>query len=787
MAHTWHFFRAGGVDQVAIRTGADLLALPELDQKLWVALAMPTRDVAIDPATMDLLDGDKDGRVRVPDVLEAVAWVGATWKSADDVLKSSDAVALTAIKDAAVLAAAKRILADAGKASAATIAVADVVDAVKKFSDTTLNGDGIVIPETAGADADTKLAIEEAVAAVGGVTDRSGKPGVDQAKVDAFFADVEAAAAWHKGAEAAATLGADSAAAADALAAVKAKIEDYFARAALAAFDGRAVAGLNGQEADFTALGAKELTRGADDIARLPLTKIEPGKPLALRAGVNPAWADALVTFADVAVKPIVGARDVLTADDFAAVVTKLAPFEAWRSAKPGTGAAKLDQPRVVALATGDARAKIAKLIEDDEALVGDYEAIASVEKLCRFQRDLGRILRNFVNFSDFYSKKDGVFQAGTLYLDGRAFSLTVPVSDAGKHGALAGMSSAYLAYCDLKRAGATRTIAAALTNGDADNVFVGRNGIFYDRDGKDWDATVTKLVANPISVRQAFFAPYKKLVRLIEDQINKRAADADTRSSGKIDAAAAAVAAVDKPKDAAAAPPEKKKLDLGVIAILSLAIAAVAGAVGGLIAMLVKMGVWAPLGVAALLLAISGPSMLLAWMKLRQRNLGPILDANGWAVNVKARVNVAFGASMTALSVLPKGSTRSLEDPYADKKSRWKLWAALVVLLVLGASWYAGKIDTWLPRKIQSVKVIGKNAPGYKGSWREAADLEKKAAAEKAIADKAAADADKATADKAAADKAAADQAAADKAAADKAAADKAAAEAAAPAPAPQ
>jgi hypothetical protein len=41
MGHDWHFFRAGGVDQVSLRNGADVLALAELDQKLWVALAMP--------------------------------------------------------------------------------------------------------------------------------------------------------------------------------------------------------------------------------------------------------------------------------------------------------------------------------------------------------------------------------------------------------------------------------------------------------------------------------------------------------------------------------------------------------------------------------------------------------------------------------------------------------------------------------------------------------------------------------------------------------------------------
>ena len=802
MAHKWQFFMRGGVMQAAIRNGADLLALPELDQKLWVALAMPTRDVAIDPATLDLLDGDGDRRVRVPDILAAVKWIEATWKSADDLLKPADRVALAAIKDAAVAGAAKRILSDAGKADATAVSLADVTDAVKKFADTKLNGDGIVIPATAGDDADTAKAIEEAVAAVGGVTDRSGKPGVDQAKADAFFADVDKAHAWHGGAAAASPLGADTAAAAAALAKVKAKIEDYFARAALAAYDPRAVAGVNGQEADFVALGAKALSASADDIARLPLARIEAGKPLPLRAGVNPAWAAALAAFADAAVKPIVGARDALTAEEFARVVDALAPYAAWLAEQPATGAAKLDAARLAALATGDARKKIAALIEADKALAGDYDAIASVEKLCRFQRDFAKILRNFVNFAEFYDtgNRDGAFLAGTLYLDGRAFSLTVPVSDAGKHGALAGMSAAYLAYCDCKRAGATRTIAAVLTNGDADNVFVGRNGIFYDRDGKDWDATVTKIVANPISVREAFWSPYKKLVRLIEEQINKRAADAEAKSHGKIDAAAASVATVDKPKEAdpAAPPAEKKKgIDLGIIAMISIAIGAVVGALGGLVAMLVRMGIWAPVGVAALLLAISGPSMLLAWMKLRQRNLGPILDANGWAVNTRARINVAFGASMTSLAKLPPGAMPAADDPYADKKSPWKRWVFLIVVVILAATWYAGKLDKWLPNSIDSVQILGKKAPGYKGSWKEEADLkkeaEKKAAEEaKKAADEAAKKAAEDAAKKAAEDaakKAAEDAAkkAAEDAAKAAAPAPEAAPAAPAPAPAPQ
>jgi hypothetical protein len=716
MAHKWHFFRAGGVDQVSIRSGADILALPELDQKLWAALAMPTRDVDIDPATLDILDPDKDGRIRAADIVDTVKWIGATWKSADDLLKGGDSIELAGIKDPAILSAARRILADLGKRDATSISLGQVADVVKAFADTVLNGDGVIIPASAADDADLKAAIEQAIEAVGSVADRSGKPGLDQAKLDAFFADVDKLAAWTKAG--ARPLGADTAAAADALAAVKAKIEDYFARCQLAAFDARAAAGVNGQEADFVALGAKALTSSSEEIARLPLARIEAGKALPLRGAVNPAWAGALATFAEKAVKPVLGARDALTADDFAKIVDKLGPVLAWRGDKPAAAAGKLDDARLAALADGTHRQRLAELVGKDKALEGEYAAIASVEKMVRLQRDFGRILRNFVNFSDFYSKRDGAFQAGTLYLDGRAFHLTVPVSDAGKHGALAGMSAAYLAYCDLKRAGGARTVAVALTNGDADNVFVGRNGIFYDRKGDHWDATVTKIVSNPISIREAFFSPYKKLVRMVEDQIGKRAAEAEKASTAKIEGAATAVATADKPKDPAAPPAAPKKLDLSIIALLSVAIGAVVGAVAAMVAGITKLGVWAPIGIAGLLLVISGPSMLLAWMKLRQRNLGPILDANGWAVNTRARVNVALGAAMTDLAALPPGSTRTMDDPFADKQRPWKLYITLAVIVILGLSWYGGKLNTYLPDAVDSCKV-SKSLPGC-ATWPE-------------------------------------------------------------------
>ena len=114
----------------------------------------------------------------------------------------------------------------------------------------------------------------------------------------------------------------------------------------------------------------------------------------------------------------------------------------------------------------------------------------------------------NFVNFRDFYGRKDkAIFQAGTLYLDQRSCDLCLTVEDAGKHAAMAGLAGTYLAYCDCYRKGTGEKmqIVAAFTGGDSDNLMVGRNGIFFDRKGRDWDATITKIVDNPISIRQAF------------------------------------------------------------------------------------------------------------------------------------------------------------------------------------------------------------------------------------------------------------------------------------------
>ncbi|MGH7434181.1 MAG: hypothetical protein ACRENE_00735, partial [Polyangiaceae bacterium] len=530
--HSWTFFRAGGVDQVVLKTADDIANLASLDQKLWVALACPVQGIHIDARTLHLLDADGDNRIRPPDVLAAVAWLKEVMRDLGDLFRASEEMPLDSIsgdsaKGKEVLAGAKLILRNLGKESAKTITLADVSSTEQIFVATKLNGDGIVPPESSD-DAVVRQVIADVITVMGSVPDRSGKAGVDQARVDAFFDQVKAYGDWFVGGTQALVAADAMGPAADALNAVRSKIDDYFARTRLAALDPRAAAALNPSEGDLAALGPLLLSTRSDDVAKLPLARVEASRALPLAEGVNPAWAARLADFGKATVAPLLGGpRASLTERDWETITTKMAPYDAWQASKPAVAAAQLGHDRLVALGAGDARARLTALVADDAALAAESNQIEAVEKLIRCQRDFVVLLENFVSFAEFYGTRRGVFQAGTLYVDGRSCDLCMPVDDPGRHALLAGLSHAYLVYCDCVRKTdktVKRGIVAAVTGGDTDNILVGRNGVFYDREGNDWDATITKIVENPISVRQAFWAPYKRFVRLVEEQVAKRA-----------------------------------------------------------------------------------------------------------------------------------------------------------------------------------------------------------------------------------------------------------------------
>jgi hypothetical protein len=705
--HRWRFFRCGGFDQVAIETGEDLRHLAELDPKLWTALSCPTTGLEFDSRTLALLDADGDGQIRVPEILSAVRWACEMVKD-PGVLFADGALPLDAIDDshadgATLKSAAAKVLGYLDKSAAGSIAVADLADMTILFSPDHFNGDGVVPAALTGDEALARV-IGEIVSTQGGTADRSGEPGITAESLEGFFTQVDSVLEWRSRAvqwsELILPLGEGTAGAAAIFESVQAKVDDYFARCRLAAFDPRAAEALNPPATVYEALSARQLDAGDAEVAALPLAAVEGGKPLPLADGVNPAWSGRIAQLHDEVIEPLLGARAALSEQDWGELSARFAGYRAWMSERPDSAVQELEPAHLEAIQDDDTRSRLAELIEQDLTAETSAANIDAVERLVRYQRDLVKLLRNFVTLSDFYGGREkAIFQAGTLYLDQRSCELVMRVTDMAKHATLAPFSGCYLVYCSCVRAGAEPlSIVAALTGGEVDELMVpGRNGIFYDREGRDWKATVVKVVEQPVSIRQAFWSPYRRLGALIENQIRKFAASRDKDVESKT--AANVTNAAAKVEGGAAAPAQPFDIAkfAGIFAAIGLAIGAIGAMLTAAIAGLFSLAWWQlPLAILGILLLISAPSMLLAYMTLRRRNLGPLLDANGWAVNARARINVAFGGALTAMAKLPKGSSRSLSDPYADKKRPWKTWLFLLVLVAaLAWAWRQGLLES--------------------------------------------------------------------------------------------
>ena len=724
--HRWRFFRSGGFDQVLLDRGADLVHLGTLDQKLWATLSCPTKGLEFDSKTLALLDSDADGHIRVPEIVAAVQWTCRLLKNPDELTQSAAALPLVSIntddvEGAQLFASAKQILRDLGKPEAESITTEDTADTTRIFAKTQFNGDGIV-PASASKDAEVQLAIKEIIDCMGGAIDRSGQLGVSQPVVDAFFTALQQYSDWWQQAESDAArilpIGEHTMEVASVWRGVRAKIDDYFTRCRLAAFDKRAESHLNRDEKDYDALALQTLSADGAELVTFPLAHIEPGKPLPLTEGINPAWQAAMNVFRTHVVQFVLGSKSAITADEWLVICNTFSPLEAWLAKKPVTPIEKLGLTRVRVLVAGRYHHAITALIAEDQALEREANAVASVDRLIRYYCGLHTLLNNYVSFRDFYTRCAApVFRAGTLYIDGRSCELCVRVDDIAKHSAMASLSRTYLMYCECTRQGSSSKIvvAVAMTDGDSDNLRVGRNGVFYDRQGRDWDATIVKIIENPISIRQAMWEPYKRMARMVGEQIEKFASARDkvvVPDQGLVNLTDA-VYKGDGSKPVTPAPFDVGKF-AGIFAAIGLAIGAIGAVLASTVAGFLALKIWQmPLAFLGLMLAVSGPSMLLAWLKLRQRTLAPILDANGWAINTRAKINIAFGAALTNMAKLPEGSTRSLDDPYAEAKSPWKTYLFLVVLVVaLGFAGWKGYLNTWMAKLTDKSPPVSTPAP---------------------------------------------------------------------------
>ena len=667
--YDWKFSTVGGVTRVNIESGEDLAHLDELDQKLWTVLSCPVKGLEFDERTLALMDSDNDGKIRVHEVVAASQWLKRVLVDMGYLIEGNDFIEFKAISDST----------DEGK---------QVLEAARLI----LGQLGLKQDEISLQNVQDYMAVYEEKCK-SEYTAAAGEP------YEPPYGD-----------------GSDAAEAA--VNAVRQKVADWYMRCKLVQFDEDATPVLDVQVDKIAAISGNDLGASAAEISTYPLARPRKDAMLPLTTGINPAWQGAMAALT-AAVPELQGAES-LSEDDWNAIVAKIDAYTAWKAA----GETAMNEA-------------IAAQVSEHAA------AIAPVERLLRYCRDYYKLIHNYVVFKDFYKRDENslaVFQAGKLYIDQRCCDLCVRVSDMGKSTASAGKSGMYLIYCHCtSKGGQQMDIVAALTDGEIGGLHEGKNAIFYDRQGQDWDAVVTKIVDNPISVRQAFWSPYRKFGNWVTEKITKNASEKESKQfdemTSKADTASTSLTA--KPADGGAPADANKKampFDIakfaGIFAAIGLAVGAIGGALAALGGFVVAKWYNVILLVAAVIILISGPSMLLAWLKLRKRNLGPVLNANGWAINSNVKVNTTFGKTLTSMAKYPKVV---VADPLADKKMAW--WKkCLIWLVVLAVVFLVGFKLTqhrwvWEPKPVEVETVEEVVAPMETVVAEEAPAVEEPAA----------------------------------------------------------
>lgn len=674
--YEWQYCSLGGAIRVKIGSGEDIAHLGELDQKLWTVLSCPVEGLEFDKQTLEYLDTEKDGKIMVNEVVQAAQWITSVIKDKDSILNGDSVLKLDNIDTSTeagkgLYNSARQILKNLG-IDKDEISLADASDSKAIFAGTKFNGDGVITVLSSPDDAQKQI-ITDIIATVGSVEDRCGEKGVNAELIDKFYASCADWAAWKSGAPAM-PYGEHTAAAFDAYNALKDKMNDYFTRCRLVAFDTEVAKAVNVAVTDI------------NDIDNCPIAAPKAARTLDL-AAINPAWQkrfDALASLIGFSGKAE------MTEADWRSVETTFNDYAAWLGAKKGAEVEPLGEVRINAILIAGEKEALLALVEKDKALAAESSSIDDVKKLMYYYRDFYRLLKNFVLFTDFYSRAPDVramFELGQLYIDQRCCDLCIRVSDMGKHADMAALSGIFLIYfkATSKVLGKSIDAVAVMTDGDIFDLRPGKNGIFYDLQGNNWDAVITKVVDNPVSISQAFWAPYRKAWEFCVGIINKSAADKDAKINADLQAKVQTAAATTPGAADAAKSDKQQAFDIAKFAGIFAALGMAMGYIGTFLTSIVTGIQSTPpldliLIVLGLMLVISGPSCFIAWTKLRKRNLGPILNANGWAINSKVLVNILFGGKLTTVAKYPK---LKLADPYDQKTPAWKIWLPTVLIIL--------------------------------------------------------------------------------------------------------
>jgi len=729
-SNTMRFRNYGDIYQFEIRDEADLARIDDLDPARWAATSAPLQDLHCDAEFLKYLDPGDSGRMRVGQLVEARDWTFARLARKDVLRGQKEVLPLDALVASEVgtklRAAAERVNKEQGAAEAAKITLADVRGFKSGYRKLLANGDGVVPPDLL-PEPDVQAFVKDAMVVVGSTPDRGGSEGLDVERLERFKAQGAAWLAWRSGASAAETWGSDTESGWAMVQGLDAKIEAFFLQCELVRQEAASAEQLKLTDEDLRALRQKDRADIEKHLSDAPLAAPNPRGVLGLDGPINAVFVDAFTALREKVIARVLGVEvKELDRTSWQKVRAFFDSFVAWKKAMPPEPFDKIGEDKLRAYLDGPLPAQAAAHMAADKAAQAEIDQVDDLEKLVLCVRWLVELANNFVNFSAIYkAESTALVEMGSLVIDGRRLDFCLRVPDRAAHKPVASESLCFLVYAKIsaKEGGPVAyEVVAPVTGGEKGRLRVGKRGIFLDNDNKEWDSQIVDIVENPISVREAAFAPFRRASKFVSDKIEEWVGAQATAQDAALQASTAqGVAAAQARADAAAAgrplppaPPTPAAPAAAAPAAPStpginpntlilgggVAMAGLGAVFASLFSALTSLRGWA--GILGLVVGVLSVSALLGWLKLRRRDMSLLLEASGWAVNLQMKITRRVAPLFAYTPALPKDAYIDRTDvlPAVPGEGRGKRILVLMVLLsaALGLLWVALRRG-WLHR----------------------------------------------------------------------------------------
>lgn len=695
--------RYGGSLQVDLPNFEALVEAINIPETQWMATACPVDGLQCDPRFLSFMDADKNGRIRVAEVRDAVKHTAKFLQSRKGADARSEVLELDALspEGAKLKSAALRILGVLKATDTARISLEQVRASDPVLRTAGINGDGIVAPEFLSEK--VRGLASRIMAAFPEVKNRAGQAGIDPATLQRFR-DARTALLAHTGQKASVFVWGDqSLARAQRIREVKPLLDAYFLQCRLVAAQPEAASSL--KLAAGRVEGVLGDTAALEKAATsLPIAPADPAGVLTWSKLYRGPAFETLESFRKDVAAPVTGDAEKLTDAAWKDLSAKSDAVLAWQAtfdASPVKGL--LDELPSVADADLEAIEAASKA---DLALKEELDAVTELERLILYQRWLLTFANNFISMPDLYhAHKRALFERGTLILGGRKYTLAVLAQPRAAHAALTSQGTTCILYINVtpKDGGPGYEVAVPVTSGRSANLEVGKRGIFHDVDGKEFDATVTQVIRQPVSLWEAMTMPFQRIGSFISSKVESFATAGDKLFESKLEQSYAQTTAIattaltappPTPPPAPAAAPAQPGGAAGIVAAGGIAFAAVGSALAFIVGQVKSLTlvdvISAAISIAAIVML---PAGLFGWLKLRKRNLALLLEGSGWALNDRLKLTRELASLVTRKPGLPKGAKVDRADPLRstvagldtdEEEERTSLGKKLLVALVI-------------------------------------------------------------------------------------------------------